>query len=259
MGEFVKVETKEGTSVVTVSREKALNALNPDVLKELRKTFQELSGNPEVRSIIITGSGDKAFIAGADIVAMSKMSVPEAAEFTEIGHATMNTISSCRKPVIAAVNGFCFGGGLELALSCDFIYASEKAKIGLPEVGLGLYPGFGGTQRLSRAIGSARAKELIFSARTLTAQGALEWGIVNKVCSPETLIEEAGKCAAEINSKGPVSVALAKKVINEGKDESLAVGLEIEKGSFALCFSTEDLKEGLTAFLEKRKPEFKGK
>jgi len=259
MGEFIKVENKEGIANVTVTREKALNALNAEVLKELRQTFSELSGNPEVRSVIITGAGDKAFIAGADIAAMSKMTVSEAAAFAELGHETMNTIAACSQPVIAAVNGFCLGGGLELALSCDFIYASEKAKLGLPEVGLGLYPGFGGTQRLSRIVGPAKAKELIFSARMLSAEQAAAWGIVNKVCAPESLLEEAQKCAAEINTKGPVAISLAKKVINQGHNESLTVGLELEKGSFARCFDTEDLKEGLAAFLEKRAADFKGK
>ncbi len=259
MGEFVHIETKDHTSTVTITREKALNALNADVLKELHAAFTDLSHNPEVRSIIITGAGDKAFVAGADIAAMSKMSVSEAAAFAETGHQTMNAIANCPKPVIAAVNGFCLGGGMELALSCDFIYASDKAKMGLPEVGLGLYPGFGGTQRLSRVVGLAKTKELVFSARMISAQQAADWGIINKLCTPETLLEEAGKCAAEINSKGPVAVSLAKKVISNGADESLDVGLELEKGSFAQCFDTDDLKEGLAAFMEKRAAAFQGK
>lgn len=259
MGEFVQVEMSDQISLVTLTREKALNALNANVLKELKSTFDDLNGNSEIRSIIITGAGDKAFIAGADIAAMSKMTVREAAAFTELGHETMNTIEACDKPVIAAVNGFCLGGGLELALSCDFIYASEKAKLGLPEVGLALYPGFGGTQRLSRAIGPARARELIYTGKMLSASEALEWGIVNRVCPAETLLDDARATASEIAQKGPVAVSLAKKVINQGKDESIALGLEIEKGSFPLCFSTEDLKEGLSAFLEKRKAAFKGK
>ena len=259
MGDFVQIETSETTSVVTINREKALNALNEDVLKELKATFTSLTGNPEIRSVVITGAGDRAFVAGADIAAMSKMTVRQAAAFTELGHATMNAVANCDKPVIAAVNGFCLGGGLELALSCDFIYASEKAKLGLPEVSLGLYPGFGGTQRLARAAGPNRAKELIFSGRMIGAQEAYEWGIVNKICSPDQLLEVAKGCAAEIGQKGPIAVSLAKKVINRGKDESLELGLEIEKGAFPLCFSTEDLKEGLAAFLEKRKANFKGK
>jgi enoyl-CoA hydratase len=259
MSEFIQAETSDFTAIVKVNREKALNALNADVLKELKSTFQALSNNQEVRSIILTGAGDKAFVAGADIAAMSQMTVAQASEFATLGHEAMNAVQECSKPVIAAVNGFCLGGGLELALSCDFIYASQKAKLGLPETGLGLYPGFGGTQRLARVIGSARAKELIMSARLISADEAADWGIVNKVCAPEQLLANAKACAAEINSKGPVSVSLAKKVINQGLDESLPVGLELEKGSFALCFSTEDLKEGLGAFLEKRKPEFHGK
>lgn len=259
MGEFVEIQMKGPVARVTVTREKALNALNATVLKELHQTFQDLNGNSEIRAIIITGAGDKAFIAGADIAAMAEMTVREAAAFASLGHETMNSIAACDKPVIAAVNGFCLGGGLELALSCDFIYASNKAKLGLPEVGLALYPGFGGTQRLSRAIGLNRARELIYTGRILSAEEAHSWGIVNKLCPPEELLVSAEATAGEIAAKGPVAVSLAKKVINRGVDESLAVGLELEKGAFPLCFGTEDLKEGLGAFLEKRKPNFKGK
>ncbi len=259
MGEFVQIEASDGTAVVTITREKALNALNAGVLQELKSAFQELDRDTKIRSVIITGAGDKAFVAGADIAAMREMSPEEAGQFAANGHSTMDTIAACSKPVIAAVNGFALGGGLELALSCDFIYASEKAKLGLPEVGLGLYPGFGGTQRLARAIGPAKAKELIFSARMISAQQGADWGIVNKICSPETLLDEAKKCAAEINSKGPVAVSLSKKVINEGKDEPIKAGLGIELKHFGDCFKTEDLKEGLAAFLEKRKAEFQGK
>lgn len=258
MGEFVQIETEDGTALVTVTREKAMNALNSNVLGELQNAFNELSRDAKVRCVIITGAGDKAFIAGADIAAMKDMTEKDAEIFVEFGHKTMNTIQNCQRPVIAAVNGFALGGGLELALSCDFIYASEKAKFALPEVGLGLYPGFGGTQRLSRAIGPNRARELIFTGRMISAVEAERWGLVNKVCAPEQLLEEARKTATEINQKGPIAISRAKRVINEGKDEPLNDGLEAEKRHFPGCFNTEDLKEGLAAFLEKRKPEFKG-
>lgn len=258
MGEFIKTETADGTALVTVSREKALNALNQGVLEELRTAFQDLSGDAAVRSVILTGAGDKAFVAGADIAAMAKMSPDEAGRFAQLGHEAMSAVQNCRKPVIAAVNGFALGGGLELALSCDFIYASEKAKFGLPEVGLGLYPGFGGTQRLSRAIGPNRARELIFTGRMIGAAEAIAWGIVNQIVAPEGLLDAVRQTAAEINQKGPVAIRLAKQVINEGKDEPLQRGLDLERDIFPKCFESEDLKEGLAAFLEKRKPEFKG-
>ncbi len=257
--QYLLIDKNNFIATVTINREKALNALNPDVLKEIRDGFSQLSEDKEVRAIIVTGAGEKAFIAGADIAAMSTMSEADAAEFGKLGHSAMDAIDRCKKPVIAAVNGFCFGGGLELALSCDFIYASEKAKLGLPEVNLGLFPGWGGTQRLARLIGKGKAKELIFTARAVSAPEALALGIVNKVCKPEELLNDARATAGEIAKKGPVAVALAKQVINDGFDLPLADGLAKEKATFPKCFNTEDLKEGLAAFLEKRPAAFKGK
>lgn len=252
--------TKDGPiATVTVNREKAMNALNADVLKEIQSCFSQLSGDADVRVVILTGAGEKAFVAGADIAAMSTMTEADAVEFGKLGHGAMNAVDHCKKPVIAAVNGFCLGGGMELALSCDFIYASEKAKLGLPEVNLGLFPGWGGTQRLARLAGKGIAKELIFSARILTAAEAKDYGIVNKVCAPENLLNDVRAIAGEIAKKGPVAVQMAKQVVNEGFDASLPQGLEKEKTSFPKCFATEDLKEGLAAFLEKRPAQFKGK
>lgn len=252
--------TKDGPiATVTVNREKAMNALNADVLKEIQSCFSQLSGDADVRVVILTGAGEKAFVAGADIAAMSTMTEADAVEFGKLGHGAMNAVDHCKKPVIAAVNGFCLGGGMELALSCDFIYASEKAKLGLPEVNLGLFPGWGGTQRLARLAGKGIAKELIFSARILTAAEAKDYGIVNKVCAPENLLNDVRAVAGEIAKKGPVAVQMAKQVVNEGFDASLPQGLEKEKTSFPKCFATEDLKEGLAAFLEKRPAQFKGK
>lgn len=253
------LEVQENIATVTVNREKAMNALNADVLKEIRLCFSELSDRADVRGVVITGAGDKAFVAGADIAAMGKMTPAEAGEFGALGHAAMNAVDHCKKPVIAAVNGFCLGGGLELALACDFIYASEKAKLGLPEVGLGLFPGWGGTQRLPRRIGLGRAKELIFSGRVISAEEASAWGIVNKICKPEELMAQVTTTVKEIAKKGPLAVQFAKKVIREGVDRPLEHGLETERGNFSRCFETEDLKEGLAAFLEKRPPQFKGK
>src|SRR5579885_2076345 len=184
------LDKKDFIATVTVNREKALNALNPDVLKDIRECFTQLSNDAEVRAVILTGAGEKAFVAGADIAAMSQMSESDAVEFGKLGHAAMNAVDQCKRPVIAAVNGFCLGGGLELALSCDFIYASEKAKLGLPEVNLGLFPGWGGTQRLARLVGKGVAKELIYSARLVSAAEAKDFGIVNKVCKPEELLND---------------------------------------------------------------------
>lgn len=251
---------KEGPiATVSVNREKAMNALNADVLKEIKECFTALSSDSEVRAIILTGAGEKAFVAGADIAAMSQMTEAQAQEFGKIGHAAMDAVDTCPKPIIAAVNGFCLGGGLELALACDFIYASEKAKLGLPEVNLGLFPGWGGTQRLARLVGKGVAKELIFSARIIGAQEAKDFGIVNKICAPENLLNEVKAVAAEICKKGPVAVRMAKKVIHEGFDKPLADGLAQERETFPKCFNTQDLKEGLSAFLEKRSANFQGK
>jgi len=253
------LKKENGVATVAVNREKALNALNADVLREIRDVFNQLSDDGEVRVVVLTGSGDKAFVAGADIAAMSQMGPAEAMEFGRLGHAAMNAIDQCRKPVIAAVNGFCLGGGMELALACDFIYVSEKAKLGLPEVNLGLFPGWGGTQRLSRLIGKNRAKEMIFSAKIISAQEAYEIGIANKICKPEELLSSVSATASEIAKKGPVAVEMAKKVINHGFDLPLPQGLKQEGETFPECFKTEDLKEGLAAFLEKRPANFKGK
>lgn len=260
--QFLQIEKSDHITTVTINREKSLNALNPDVLGEIRECFTGLSldkGADAPRAIIVTGAGDRAFVAGADIAAMSAMTPEQAREFGKLGHAAMNAVDGCSKPVIAAVNGFCLGGGLELALSCDFIYASEKGKLGLPETNLGLFPGWGGTQRLSRLIGKGKAKELIYSARILSAQEALVFGIVNKICKPEELMNEVRAVASEIAKKGPVAVSLAKQVINEGTGLRLADGLAKELENFPKCFETEDLKEGLAAFLGKRPANFRGK
>lgn len=258
--ENLKIEKKDGYAVVTIDRPKALNALNGQVLQELASAFTELSqASSGVRGIILTGAGDKAFVAGADIAAMKNMTAIQADEFCQLGHRTMQIIENFPGPVIAAVNGFALGGGLELALSCDFIYASEKAKLGLPEVNLGLFPGFGGTQRLSRLIGKNKAKELVYTAYTMSAEQAKEWGVVNHVIPADQLLEKAIACLQMILTKSPLAVRLAKKMINQGTDLPLDNGLQLEQSQFPLVFASEDCKEGVTAFLEKRKPEFQGK
>jgi enoyl-CoA hydratase len=254
----IALTRKDTIAIVTLNRPRVLNALNSETLNELYEAFTKLDGDQEVRVIIITGSG-KAFIAGADIAEMNTYSPDEARSFSRLGHKTMDAIQNTNKPVIAAVNGFTLGGGLELALACDMIIASEKAVLGLPEVNLGLIQGFGGTQRLPRLIGKARAKELIFTGEALKAPRAYEIGLVNRVVPHEALLQEAEKIAQVISKKGPVALALAKGVIESGYDLSLSEGCEKEVDAFVESFSSEDRGEGINAFLEKRKPVFKGK
>jgi enoyl-CoA hydratase len=254
----IALTRKDTIAIVTLNRPRVLNALNTDTLNELYGVFTQLDSDQEVRVIIITGSG-KAFIAGADIAEMNTYSPDEARSFSRLGHKTMDAIQNTSKPVIAALNGFTLGGGLELALACDMIIASEKAVLGLPEVNLGLIQGFGGTQRLPRLIGKARAKELIYTGESLKAPRAHEIGLVNRVVPHEELLKEAEKLAQVISIKGPVALALAKEVIESGFDLSLSEGCEKEIDAFVESFSSEDRDEGIKAFLEKRKPVFKGK
>lgn len=250
--------TKEdGIGILTINRPQAMNALNSELLAELGKAIAEVQYDPEVRVCVITGEG-KAFVAGADIAEMAEMSALEGREFARLGNAVFTSIEELEKPVIAAINGFALGGGCELALSCDIRLASEKAKLGQPEVGLGITPGFGGTQRLARAIGPAKAKELIYTGKMIGAEEALSIGLVNHVYPVETLLEEAKKLAKEIAMKAPVAVQFCKRAINEGLETDLHHGLEIESDLFGLCFSTADQKEGMEAFLNKRPAQFKG-
>jgi len=233
--------------------------LNEEVLNNLADCFLALNENKNIRSIILTGAGNKAFVAGADIKAMSTMKPEQAMAFAKLGHKAMNAVAACSHPVIAAVNGFALGGGCELALACDFIYASDNAVFGLPETKLGLYPGFGGTQRLTQLVGIAKAKELIFSAAQLKAECALAVGIINKIFPQDQLLEEALKVANTINTNGPLAVSLAKKVLHEGQSLPLQKALENECEHFAQLFKDEDHLEGLTAFIEKREANFTGK
>ncbi len=257
--ETLLIEINAGIATVQVNRPKALNAINKQVLIDLGNAFKQLGDDSSVKGILLTGAGEKAFVAGADIVSMQEMTVLEATAFGKLGHDTMKTIETISKPVIAVVNGFALGGGLELALSCDFIYASNTAKLGLPEVNLGIFPGFGGTQRLSRLIGKNRAKEMVYTARIISAEEGWVLGIVNKVSEPANLMADAKTTLESILSKGLVAVALAKKVINEGVDLDINSGLAMEENTFPLTFSTDDKREGVAAFIEKRKAAFTGK
>lgn len=248
----------DGIAILKVNRREAMNALNPQVVIELIAAFKEIEQNENVRVVIFTGDG-KAFISGADIKAMSVFTPQEARVFSKNGHTLTELMESIGKPIICAVNGYALGGGTELALACDFIYASEKAKFGLPEINLGIFPGFGGTQRMSRLIGKCQAKELMYTGRMITAQEAKELGIVNKVVPAEDLLEEAKKTASLIASKGAWSLRLAKSAIETGYDLAMANANQNEGEAFALCFSHPDQKEGMTAFIEKRKPNFTSK
>jgi enoyl-CoA hydratase len=249
----IVLEIKDNVGVVKMNRPDAMNALNDQTLSELKEAISQLKDDDAVRVIIITGEG-KAFVAGADIAEMKDMTAEQAEEFSRTGQKVFNRIAKIKKPVIAAVNGFALGGGCELAMACDIRVASEKAKLGQPEVNLGVIPGFAGTQRLSRLVGPAKAKELIFTADMVDAQTAHSIGLVNQVVPAEQLMDACMEMAKKIASKGPKAVRLAKKVVNEGVEEKLEKGSEYETHEFGECFASGEAKEGMSAFLEKRKP-----
>lgn len=258
MYETIKYEVTENIAYVTISRPKAMNALNSQVLDELQRAFCEIEQNRDIRVVILTGEG-KAFVAGADIVEMSKMNPVEAREFAIKGHGVMNAVENLKVPVIAAVNGFALGGGCELSMACDFRIASDKAKFGQPEVGLGLIPGFCGTQRLARLVGKGMAKYLIYSAGMIDAAEALRIGLVEKVVAPEELLPECEKIAGTIASKAPIAVAVAKDCINNGFNADMKTASQYEVNAFGISFASEDFREGTSAFIEKRKASFKNK
>ncbi len=253
--ETILVEEADGIVTITVNRPDKLNALNPAVLRELADA---VTGLGDARAAILTGAG-KAFVAGADIAAMQKMSPMEAKAFSDSGHRLGYLMEQAKCPIIAAVNGFALGGGTELALACDFIYASEKAKFGQPEVNLGLMPGFGGTQRLARRVGIGRARELVYSGRMIDAQHALRIGLANEVVPPDELMTKVREVAKEIASKAPLAVAASKRVMARGYDADLATANELEATAFSALFGSEDQREGTAAFVEKRKAAFKGR
>jgi enoyl-CoA hydratase len=257
MTSFVEVTHEGHVSTLTINRPDKLNALSTEVLEDLRAAVAQLGERGDVRAAVITGSG-KAFVAGADIAAMKNMTEVEGRSFGAFGHAVFESIEQLRVPVIAAVNGFALGGGCELALSCDFIYASSKAKFGQPEVNLGIIPGFGGTQRLPRRVGRAIARELIYTGKMIDAGEALRIGLVNAVFEPEALMTEALKTANEIAAKGPLAVAAAKRLIRDGMDMALPEANRLEQAAFGRGFGTADQREGMTAFLERRAPSFEG-
>ncbi|HTP65093.1 MAG TPA: enoyl-CoA hydratase-related protein [Geobacteraceae bacterium] len=252
----VLTENTDGVATLTVNRPQSLNALNGEVLAELECIVHGLERDAAVKAVILTGSGDKAFVAGADIKEMAEMNSYEGHAFALKGQRVMLAIEKMKKPVIAAVNGYALGGGLELALACDFIYASEKAKVGFPEVTLGIMPGFGGTQNLARLIGPNRANELIFTGRVIDASKACAWGIVNEVVAPEELLARSRETAATIARAGLLGVAYAKDAIANGLNMGKEDGFRYEASLFGVLFATEDQKEGMRAFMAKRKAGF---
>ncbi|MGI8911024.1 MAG: enoyl-CoA hydratase-related protein [Rubrobacteraceae bacterium] len=257
--DFVRVDWEDnGVAVLTIDRQGKLNALDPQVVEEIGQSLLELESEGP-RAIIVTGAGERAFVAGADISAMHAMHALEAKRFSEIGHAAMALLDRGPIPTIAAVNGFALGGGAEVALACDIRVASENALFGFPEVGLGILPGMGGTQRLPRLVGPAVAKELIFTGRRIDAAEAQRIGLVNRVVSQGEALNAAREIAAEISANGPVAVRHAKTAANRALDVDLISGLEYEADQFALLFATADAKEGMGAFIEKRKPGFEGR
>ena len=255
---YLLLEKKDGILLVRIHRPEELNALNVDLLSELDCAMAEASAEEEVRAVILTGEG-KSFVAGADIACMSTMDPVEAKAFGSFGAEVFRRIEIMEKPVIAAVNGYALGGGCELAMACDIRIASTKAKIGQPETGLGITPGFNGTLRLPRLVGLGRAKEIILAGETLDAAEAYRIGLFNKVVEPEELLDTAWELASKIVSRAPLAVRYAKEAMNNSMESGFEAAMAMEANLFALCFATQDQKEGMAAFLEKRKAGFSGK
>ncbi len=251
-------ELTDGILTVTINRPDKMNALNIALLGELKQVMDEVYNNDEIRGVLLTGSGSKAFAAGADIAEFASFTPAQAKEMSASGHSIFNSIESCSKPVIAAVNGFALGGGCELAMSCHIRVAADNAKFGQPEVNLGLIPGYGGTQRLLRNVGMGKGIELLLTADMIHAEDALKWGLVNHVTTQEELLPKCKSILEKIKTKSPLVVdqiiACANSYYNKNED-----GFELETDEFGRCFGTEDFKEGTTAFLEKRKANFSGK
>lgn len=256
--ENILLKVEEGIAVATLNRPKALNALNNQTVRELDELIQALGRDASVRALVLTGAGEKAFVAGADIAEMSSLPPLEARRFAEAGQRTVERLEGLPVPTIAAVNGFALGGGCELAMACDLIYASDKAKFGQPEVNLGIIPAFGGTQRLQRRVGAARAMEMILTGDMVDAATAKAWGLVLEVVPGEKLLDHACAQAKKIASRGPAAVAAAKRILRATAAPHLGPGQEMEADAFGMLFGTEDAREGLRAFVEKRPARFRG-
>lgn len=257
MYKTLAVGIENGICVITITRPDKMNALNKDVISELNIIVDEIYNNVEIKSAIITGAGTKAFVAGADISEFTELNQQQASELAKRGQTVFDKIENSPKPIVGAVNGFALGGGCELALACHFIYASENARFGQPEVNLGLIPGYGGTQRLTQIIGRNRSMELVMSGNMITAKEAMEYGIVNKVFAQDELLPKTKEILLTIQSKAPLAIAKVIECINNFDHTQQGYDFEIKK--FGECFQTEDRKEGVSSFLEKRKPNFTGK
>jgi enoyl-CoA hydratase len=256
--ETIKLEKDGAVATITLNRPDKLNALNEALLAELGAAVTELEGDATVLALILTGAGDKAFAAGADIGAMTEMSPTRARRFAELGHSIGAKLEGARFPVLGAINGFALGGGCELALACDFLYASDKARFGQPEVNLGVIPGFGGTQRLARRVGIGRARELCYTGDMIGADEALRIGLVNAVVPHAELLDRVRATAKKIASKGPLAIAQCKRVLLRGEGLPLTAACELEAQAFAGLFGSHDQREGMKAFLEKRPATFEG-
>lgn len=255
--ENIVVNFKDKIAVVTINRPQNLNALNKQTISELNSCFKELEASTEVRAIVLTGAGDKAFVAGADIKEFASFSEEEGKALAKDGQEQLfNLVENLSTPIIAAINGFALGGGLELAMACHMRLAADGAQMGLPEVTLGLIPGYGGTQRLAQLVGRGRAMEMILSANFIDAKQAYVSGLINNVVPAQNLLMEALKLALKISNNSPIAVQAAIKAVNAGFDKNQN-GFEVEVNEFGKCFGTDDFKEGVDAFLNKRKPEFK--
>lgn len=258
MTDLVRNERKGAIALLTLDRPKALNALSTAMLEALATSIAEVAADASVRALVLTGEG-RAFAAGADIEEMSAMSALQAEAFSRLGHDTFGALEALDVPTIAAVNGFALGGGCEMALSCDWIYASQKALFGQPEVGLGLIPGFGGTSRLARRVGIAWAKELVLTGSNIKADEAHRIGLANRLFEPDALLDGALAAAEAAASNGPVAVTVAKRVLQQGQDADVRTAHALEQNAFGLVFATDDRVEGTGAFVEKRDPKFTGK
>ncbi len=255
----VIVEREDRKLLVKINRPEVLNALREDTFLELEQALKEFSGADEYWAMIITGVGDRAFSAGGDIKALNNMNSSDAAAFAAMTHRVLDRLESVPKPVIAAVNGFALGAGCDLAVACDMVIASEKARFGEPTAGLGITTPFGGTQRLPRIVGPKRAKQLFFTGETIDAEEALRFGLVNKVVKHDELMPETRRLVEKMLERAPIAVGYFKQLVNLNSYGSLGEGDKLEQELFARCFETEDKNEGMAAFLEKRKPMFKGR
>ena len=257
--QYIIYEKSEGIATITLNRPEALNAFSKEVIEEVLNAIEDVKADENVRVVILTGAGEKAFSAGADIKAMKGMNALKARELSLMGEKLCLALENLEKPVIAAINGYALGGGLEVAMACDIRIASENARMGQTEINIGLIPGWGGTQRLTRLVGATKAKELIFTGKMIDAKTAEQIGLVNMVVPQSNFRETVRQFALELTQKAPVALKIAKALINKGAETSLDVALALEREGFGVVASTEDLQEGVSAFTEKRKPAFKGK